>query len=61
MSLFNSRKPEPTEANYRGGCAEHQMRGPYRKTFDKANKDATDHGRRMHGNPAHPNLYIEGR
>lgn len=58
------KKPTPPSAEspeYRGGCSQHAMRGPARSTFEAANKDAIDHGRRMHGSPNYPSAYVERR
>lgn len=60
MGLF-SKKTVDSNADYRGGCSVHDMRGPARKTLKAANKDATEHGKRMHGGPDFYGGYIERR
>ena len=60
MGLF-SRKPEPPrpdEPAHRGGCSAHDMRGPRRRTFEEAARDANAHSKRLHGDH-NPNGYIE--
>lgn len=64
MGLF-SRKPGPGDIppadghKMRGGCSSCDMRGPKRDTFNKANKDAVDHAKRMHGGKFKGG-YVEG-
>ncbi|MGW3854744.1 hypothetical protein [Micromonospora arida] len=54
MGLFSS-KPKPGDTppadghKMRGGCSSHDMRGPKRDTFNKANADVIAHNKRMHG------------
>jgi hypothetical protein len=57
MGLFSS-KSKGSDGEFRGGCSDHDMRGPVRKTFREANKDAVDHGKRMHGGK-NPHGYVQ--
>lgn len=57
MGLFSGRKQ--LEHPVRGGCSTCDMHGPARSTFKKANKDAIEHGKRMHGRPDFYGGYIE--
>ena len=60
MGLF-SKKPQDTGREYRGGCSGCDMYGPARGSIDKANKDAIDHGKRMHGGKPGHGGYVERR
>jgi len=59
MGLFSKGSKTPSGEAYRGGCSEHDMYGPARKTFKAANKDTYGHGDRMHGSKTHSGGYVE--
>src|SRR5262249_42098063 len=59
MGLFGKKHEAPEGFVLRGGCSVHDMHGPKRTTFEDANNDALDHGRRMHESPRYYGGYIE--
>lgn len=61
MGLFgkNKNSNDSIDGEYRGGCAEHDMRGPARKTLREANRDANAHSKRFHGTYDNPSGYVE--
>ncbi|MEU4772984.1 hypothetical protein [Micromonospora sp. NPDC023644] len=59
MGLFSKKSTSTDGSAFRGGCSDHDMRGPVRRTFREANKDANAHSKRMHGGK-NPHGYVQG-